>query len=70
MWSSWGMGKKLNYCNGLGELWSDFHRSYVVNSLSVVNKFSIVVKAVIQNQTEKLVNLKNYDTVGCKESQF
>lgn len=42
--SNRGLGKKLNYCNGLGELWSDFYRSYV-NSLSVVKKFSIVVKA-------------------------
>ena len=46
-----GLGKKLNYCNGLGELWSDFHRSYVVNSLSVVNKFSIAVKAAVFKTT-------------------
>ena len=24
-----GLGKKLNYCNGLGELWSDFQRSII-----------------------------------------
>ena len=47
------LGKEilLNYCNGLGELWSDFHRSYVVNSLSVVNKFSIAVKAAVFKTT-------------------
>ena len=40
------LGKEIELLQWFGRiLWSDFHRSYVVNSLSVVNKFSIAVKA-------------------------